>query len=382
MLKHLRTFFSSQKILADGFVFFYNAILFGFWVTRLPEIKTRLDLSEGELGFALFFAPIGSILATWLSGPINNRLGEGRVTVLACIGFCLYMVLPVSAPTYFTLILSLMGMGFLFASMDVAMNAIATRLEQESGDNIMSVFHGFFSLGGMFGALAGGWIIGAGISIQTQMLVFGVAGALIAATWVAKQLWSIRSEPSEDNPHLFRLPSREVLGLALIALCTMVGEGSVGDWSAIYLRDVVAADPVMLGWGFAAFSATMTTGRFLGDYIIHRLGRQRVVQASSVLAAAGAALVIVAQPAWAIAGFTLIGLGYACMVPVVFSRAGSLPGVKPAEGIGMVAGLGYFGFLAGPVLFGFIADVTGLRISWFLLILLSVLSFSLAKKAA
>ncbi len=380
MLQHLRVFFGNRSMIATAMLFGLHAIIFGFWVTRLPELKEKLDLDAGELGFALFFPPIGALLFTWFGSSLISRIGEGRFALFSFVGFTLSMIPPFLAPSYWAFAGSLLIMGVVVSALDVSMNACASQLEQEAGSPVMSVFHAFFSLGGMVGAILGGYLVAAHVPAAPQVAIGGLIASGVVVLTCTRLLLPIRSPHEEAQKPRFRLPDKTVVGLAIIGLCTMVGEGAVADWSAIYLKEVTLADPVVWGWGFAGFSFTMTTGRFLGDFIIHRLGRVRTVQVSSVLAFCGALLVMTNHPVSSIAGFTLIGAGFACMIPVVFSRAGSLPNVKPAEGIAAVVGMGYVGFLVGPVLFGTIADFAGMRISWLLVVGLATLSFSLAGK--
>ncbi len=61
-------------------------------------------------------------------------------------------------------------------------------------------------------------------------------------------------------------------------------------------------------------------------------------------------------------GLTLMGLGLANMMPVLFAAATHVKGVTAAEGLAQVAGLAYFGLLLGPVLIGGVAQVSTLPI--------------------
>ena len=106
----------------------------------------------------------------------------------------------------------------------------------------------------------------------------------------------------------------------------------MGDWSAVYLHDDLGAAPALAGAGFAAFSLAMAVGRFSGDHLAARLGPARLLRLSGGLAAVGlAAALVMDRAAAAIAGASLVGLGLANSVPVLFGAAGRMPGT-PGRG--------------------------------------------------
>jgi fucose permease len=135
----------------------------------------------------------------------------------------------------------------------------------------------------------------------------------------------------------------------------------MADWSAVYLHDTLAAPPAIAATGFAAFSLTMSAGRFAGDRLVDALGAGRVLRVSSAVAALGlGAGLMLGTAAAGIVGFGLVGLGIANIIPVLFSAAARVPGVEPGRGLAAVATTGYLGFLTGPPLIGVVADAIGL----------------------
>src|SRR5205807_109425 len=101
---------------------------------------------------------------------------------------------------------------------------------------------------------------------------------------------------------------------------------------------------------YAAFSIAMMAGRLAGDRLAARLGPVRLVRVSGVVAAVGlAASLPVGHPVAGVAGFACLGLGLSCIAPQVFSAAGSRDPARAGQAIGRVAGLGFLGFVVGPV---------------------------------
>jgi MFS family permease len=137
----------------------------------------------------------------------------------------------------------------------------------------------------------------------------------------------------------------------------------MGDWSAVYLTHTLHTSSSVAAIGFAAFSGAMAIGRFSGDSLVNRFGPSRLLRASSTVAAAGLGFgLFVGEPVLVILGFGLVGLGIANIIPVLFSAAGQVHGVPPGMALAAVASTGYLGFLAGPPLIGFVAEITNLSV--------------------
>ena len=83
------------------------------------------------------------------------------------------------------------------------------------------------------------------------------------------------------------LPGLLALLVGLMALFSMIPEGSVLDWSALYLQQELGASVEAAGFAFAAFSATMAIMRFSGDLVRDRLGAVLTLRVSTVVAGAG-----------------------------------------------------------------------------------------------
>ncbi|MBP6463186.1 MAG: MFS transporter, partial [Rubrivivax sp.] len=161
-----------------------------------------------------------------------------------------------------------------------------------------------------------------------------------------------------------------------------VGEGAMYDWSVLYLRQELGAPTSIASMGYASFSGAMAAGRFGGDWVRARVRPAPLLRASGVLAALGMVLALaVPHPMAALAGFALVGLGFANMVPVLFSAAGQLPGIAPAQGIAAVASVGYFGMMAGPPLIGFIAEARSLAAGLLVVVFFAVVVAALARRA-
>jgi len=319
-------------------------------------VKQRLGIGDGLLGVVLLFMAIGALGALPFAGTLVGRLGSRTVSVGAGLGLCLSLPLPILAPTPFLVALALLFFGAFNSTLDVAMNAQAVEVEQRRGRALMSSFHAMFSVGGLAGALLSSVIAAAGVGAADHILAAALLGS-VAILIARSALIAVAPSPSP----VFVRPTRGLLGLGVLALCALLAEGAIGDWSAVYLMDSRGASQSVAAAGFAAFSLAMAGGRFAGDHVARRLGAACLLRLSGVLATGGLLLaLIVKEPVIAIAGFGLVGLGVANLIPVIFSAAGRAYAVAPGHGLAAVATTCYVGFLAGPPAIGLAAEVAGL----------------------
>lgn len=344
--------------LAVAAVFLVNGIIVGSWAAHIPLVAERLGISHSALGFSLFAMAFGALVAMPLAGAAVARLGSAMVARIVTPGLTLAFLLPTLAPSPATLTGGLFLFGAINGAMDVAMNAHGVAVERKLGRPVMSSFHGMWSLGGL---------VGAGLAALLLPSLSAAAHALLTtllttAGAVMPLLMLLPASADGGAPGSgFAWPSRATLGLGALCFLAMTSEGAVIDWAALHLRDSLDLGAGLAATGFAAFSAAMATGRFLGDALRSRIGAVTLVRGGAVLAVAGMILAIaVPAPAVAIAGFALVGLGLANLVPIFFGAAGSLPGQSAGTGIAAIATIGYSGFLVGPPLIGFVADATTL----------------------
>jgi MFS family permease len=352
--------------LAIGVVFLVSGAVFGSWAPHIPLVQARLGLGPALLGTALLAAAVGALVAMLLAGALIARFGSAPTTRVSGLLLCLALPLVALAPSLVSLIGALAFLGAANGLMDVAMNAHGVAVETRLQQPIMSSLHGMFSLGGLLGAGAGavflGWLS------PTAHILSAAAVLVVTAMAAMRHLLPGRVDVGDAGPH-FVLPTRAALGLGALAFLVLMSEGAVLDWSAAWLRNDLGASPSVAATAFAAFSAAMAVGRFGGDRLRRHWGATTLVRASAGVAAAGLALaLLIATPVAAVIGFTCAGLGLANTVPVLFGAAGRLPGQRPGAAIAATASVGYVGFLVGPPLIGFAAQVTSLGIALGLLV--------------
>ncbi|WP_283136681.1 MFS transporter [Rhizohabitans arisaemae] len=361
------------RIAVYGYFILAGALI-GVWTARIPTIKQDLGLSEGQLGIALLGMAAGALTATFAVGRLIDRFGSARIVVPAGVIGSLLLAAPGYAGNVGGLFAALFILCVMHSSLDVSMNAHAVEVERAHGRPLMSSFHAGFSLGGFLGAVAGALFASLGASVPVTFWTAGILSAVICLL-IGRLLLPRTASPHQEpkaRPGGRRLNVGVVL-LGGLALAAMVSEGSAADWSGIYLYEDLNASAGLAAMGFAVFSIAMTAGRLAGDRLAELLGPVRLVRGSGLLAAAGLTFaLLVGEPIPALIGFVLFGFGLACIVPQVFSAAGNRDPARAGQAIAQVAGIGYAGFLGGPILIGLVAEVTGLPLALGIPVLLSL----------
>jgi fucose permease len=365
--------------LAVTITFIINGFTAGTFVARIPDFKRILDVSNGTLGLSLLFVSIGVFVALKPAGRNAAKFGSQPVifwsTLVLAIS-CILVGLLFNLQWFW---FSLFIFGFAIATQDVSMNAHAVVVEQRANRRLMSVFHGMFSVGTLIGGVLGGLFSQWEVTPMQQAMT--LAGIYVIAALLIKPLFL----PAEVDKHDFSTGARAkhpfifwIFGLF----------GLFAAISEVLARDAFGATPFISTLPYIVFCTAMIIGRFSGDYLAHRFGASIIIATGGLISGTGltAGLFIGGVPAIMVAWF-LLGLGLSVVIPLMFSAAGTLASTKyagiiaPSEAVAKVSGVSYFGFVIGPPLIGFIADVIELRWSLLLIAALAYLLIFASKYA-
>ncbi|MFV0292317.1 MAG: MFS transporter [Paracoccus sp. (in: a-proteobacteria)] len=361
--------------------FMLNGLLFGVWASRVPAFKDHFALEAGTLGLLLFALAGGAIASFPLAGALVERWGADRMTVCCACLSCPPLIGIALAPDILSLGMLLFVFGALQGAMDVAMNGWGAQVENRLGRATMSIYHAMFSLGAGLGAASGFIAIRLGLVPLVHFTIMAVIGGAIALYFMlaVRSLRKMAVAGKGGHEGVFRLPSGALFFAGIIGFAISVGEGAMTDWSAVYLRSAIHVSEAQAALGYAAFSVAMVLTRLCGTVFVQRLGSISTMRLSGLTAFVGLVVVVLADRlALALLGFALIGVGYAVVMPLVFSRAANDPVIRPGPAIASVATLTYGGLLLGPPLVGFVAQLTDLRVSFAILALLALFAALMA----
>ncbi|MEU0633767.1 MFS transporter [Streptomyces sp. NPDC005989] len=352
--------------LAIAALFCFLGFQYATWASRLPALKTRLDLTEAELGLLLMACGAGAAASFPLVAVLMRRMGSRRLAVLSAVCLSLLLLALSAAPDYPVALVVICCNGVAVGSLNVAMNAQGAALEVTYRRTAMAKLHATFSAGSLFAAL-----LASGVNVVTTDVAvhFGVAAALLlllvgltrSGLLTEDQQTPAGTHAEDPAPEKRRrrlsMPARVTVWMGCAMVFGTVTEGAMNDWSALYMKDVVGAASELAPMGIAVVSVMMVLARIFADGWRSRWGDGRIVRVGGVVAGAGLALALLAGGVVpTLIGFACVGLGVAAVTPCIYVAAAA----QGTDALALVAAMGTTGLLAGPALIGFIASAGSL----------------------
>ena len=369
--------------------FFIQGLVFSSWASRIPDIKDALHLNEAVLGSVLFALPVGQLSAMALSGYLVSRYGS-KLVLTVTAGLLLFGTLFFlfaewnnpktigvrlgAASSIGQLTLGLFLFGITANLCNIAVNTQGVGVERLYNRSIMASFHGLWSLAGFCGGLISTLMVGYDVPPLMHFCIIYAVTFAVLVTMRGSMLPRDTKPAGEKTPKkVFVRPDRYILLLGLIAFGSMACEGTMFDWSGVYFETVIRPPKELIRLGYIAFMCTMACGRFTADRLVTRFGAIRVIRASGIVIATGLLLsVLFPHLTTATLGFLLVGFGTSSVVPLCYSLAGRSKTMLPGVALATVSTIGFFGFLLGPPVIGFIAHALNLRWSFALIALIGL----------
>jgi len=362
----------SRARIAITTAFIINGTVIGALYARIPDIKEQLDVSNSALGIALLCLPLGLLFGLGFSGKQSAKRGSAPVTYYSTYALAIALLIVGPVINYYTFCLTFVLFGACLATQDVAMNSHAIVLEHEAEKRYMSTFHATFSMGALGGGILGGFFAQQKTTIMWQcafiaMLIF-LANFFVRNMFLSADLdkHAVEGKKKIKRPKIFII-------VGLLGTCAAIGEGSAGDWGAILARDTFNATPFISTLPYICFSAAMVIGRLFGDRLATKYGPMNLIIGGGSIAGIGlGGGLLVGGIGGVVFGWFAAGIGLSIVVPMLFTQAGEIAKTRfegqfaPSEGVAIVSGIAYFGFLVGPPILGFLGDAIGLR--WALMV--------------
>jgi MFS family permease len=349
-------------------LFLTNGAIFANLLPRYPEIKADLHLSNAVYGAAIAAFSGGALVAGLAAAALIRRFHSSRVAVVGTIGIATFVVVAGLANSPLALAAALFIAGASDAITDVAQNVHGLRVQRTYGRSIINSFHAVWAVGAILGGLMGAGAIAIHMPRATHL---SIAGALFSVVAVSAYPYLLRGPDHDDHPSLRSSGGggagiavyATLTALVVIAIAGATVEDAGSSWATLYLRDSLGAPGALAVFGYVALVGFMFIGRLIGDRLVDGFGERAVVRAGGFVTAAGmgAALAFPSVPG-TIAGFAAAGLGVATLIPAAMHGADQLPGMRPGTGLTVVTWLMRVGFFGAPLLVGFVADATSLRV--------------------
>lgn len=352
--------------LATSLFFFGMGFCFSTWASRIPDIKSMLHLSEAELGTMLFALPIGQLLAMPFSGKIVTKYGSRNISILGLFFYGICLTLLGLATESWQLALGLFLFGFFGNFCNIAVNTQGVYTQQLFEKPIIGSFHGSWSLAGFFGALVGLLMLTFEWSpFKHFMVAFGFVVIILLTNYKFIIKAKSKQEEEKSSYSFWKNPDKTLLWLGVICFCGMASEGIMFDWSGVYFKEIIKAPGALVVLGYTTFMISMASGRFLSDILVARYGAKKVLIISGLVISFGLYLaVLLPYLIPCTIAFMLVGFGVSNVVPIIFNVAGNNKNVPTGIALTIVTSISFLGFLIGPPLIGFIAELTSLKYSF------------------
>ena len=354
---------TKQRIAVSVF-FFLSGLCFSTWASRIPTIKSALDINDAELGSLLFVMPISQLFGLPISSWLASRFETRWPLMIAMILHGISLFAIGLSHSILMLICSMFVFAFFMRIQNIAANAQALTLQKQYNKRINGSFHGLWSFGGIAGVGLSTLFVTFGITIEIHLLI--IALFAIASTIIASKHLIAGDKSTAGNKLNLSKPDRQIFLLGILVLFAAVCEGGMFDWSGVYFREVIHVDIFTVG--YLIFMTCMALSRFISDYIIKLIGMKSMYLLSSILMGIGMSIAVIFPFFWpAMIGFSLIGIGTSSIFPMTFFLAGTSKKYSPSMALSIVVTYAMIGVLIGPVLIGYIAHAVNLRASFIFL---------------
>lgn len=352
--------------LATSLFFFGMGFCFATWASRIPDIKSMLQLSEAGLGTLLFALPLGQLVGMPFSGKIVDKYGSRNIVIMALPIYAFCLTLLGLATVKWQLALGLFLFGFFGNFCNIAVNTQGVYTQQLFEKPIMGSFHGSWSLAGFFGAVTSLLMLALGLTPYQHFLVAFVFALLIVLfnyKFIIKA--KVKKKGEQETYSFIKNPDMTLIWLGIVCFCGMASEGVMFDWSGVYFKEIIKAPGALVVLGYTTFMISMASGRFLSDILVRKYGARKVLMISGIVISSGLyTAVLFPYLIPCTIAFMMVGFGVSNVVPIIISVAGKNEKVPTSIALTIVSSISFLGFLMGPPLIGFIAELTSLQYSF------------------
>ena len=350
--------FAQAQQYALPIMFALFGVIMGSWAGRIPALAERVHVSHSALSMVLLCGGVGALLSFPVSSFLMGRFGARKSLLISGLALLGVLVSIGMAPTVSRLMMAVLMLGITASTYDVAMNAAASKREKQTGKSEMSMLHGLACAGGLVGATLGSLMGSLKIAPATHFVMVAIPLAL--ALYGAYIMLDADDAVEKVEKKKFALPRGPMALLGLLGFLGSMSEGSIADWSGVFLKEHFGATDGLAPLALTCFSAMMLMSRLVGDKLKIRFGAQRLVTTGALVSSAGLFFAVLSPNAYvALAGFAVAGLGLSLLFPFVFSAAGAQGPVALAG----VASMAYSGTLMGPPVIGAIAHHVGMQMA-------------------
>lgn len=316
-------------------------LAFSSWASRVPDVRTAALLTAATLGYALLFRGVGTLTMMPVVAMSINKFGAKKTMLTMGLVVALSLTPIAFMNSWVSLAALLFIVGGCSSSYNIAVNALGSKVEAESGKSHMSKIHSFFGVGNLTGAVLGIVATKLGISLAIH---FGFITLMILVIIGVCYQYLPEDAPHPDAPRpKFQWPHGGLIAIGVICFLAATIENTINNWIGIFFKDHVQVSEGLVPVGYATFAGALLATRLIGDRLKTRYGARNVLVTGCSFATVGLVIAVFAPNTIVVlAGFVLAGAGVALNFPLVYSAAGR-------EGAVALTSVATFGSVGGMV---------------------------------
>lgn len=332
-----------------------------------PSVRHEFSLSQRGFGLIFISMGCGYCTSSFLGGRLMQFWGVGSLLVLSSLCVATGMFGFAIAPSWPVFLLFSVIWGVGSGGIDSALNSYASRHFSARHVNWL---HGCYSIGATVGPLlmtamltmTHNWRLGyalLGAVIVLLSLIFG-----FTRHWWKAPITPLQEENSEPASIRETL-QQPLVRLSLLIFFLYTGlEFLFGQWCFTLLTESRHVPEESAGIFTGVYFGAIGVGRILLGAIVDRVGLNRLVRCSLLVAFTGAGIFAAAGSAWiSFLGIILMGMGMAPVFPCMMSATPSRLGERMAShAIGFQVSAAMFGVAVIPTSAGLLAQSFGLEI--------------------
>lgn len=362
---------------------FYFLGGFGFtsWASLIPFLRQQLQIQDDHLGFLLLAVGLGALIMMMLAGSIAGRLGCRRSLTIAGLAIAVVLNVLCYVPVYAAALVMAVLLGSSLGLLDVVVNINGIFIERKVHKRLMSGLQAMWSLGNFAGAAFFASLLHLGFYWKIVMIV-GAVFIGLCVCFFAPHLHGERQASGKGASLV--LPKGKIVLIGLVCTIAFLVEGSINDWSGVFMTTEKGIDISQSGLGLTLFTASAFLARLPGDSLTMHFGPRRLLALSLPVAFAGfLGILLISGGPLLFASYILIGVGCANTVPIFYSSLGTQKDMLVADAVAAVSTIGYAGILLAPAVLGFIGRAFSLTASFALvtalLVIMSIMAMRLLR---
>ncbi len=358
---------------------FFAFFLFGFIDNlkglTIPPLLEELKFTYSQGGTILFGAYIGFLIATLLTGPLSDIAGKKAIILIFCAFVTIGIVGYSSFSAYGLLIAAMTILGFGLGCIEVGGNLIIVDIYHEAKGKYLILLGFFHGLGSMVAPLYSGQILEAGLSWRQvyQYSLPPVVVLFILFLFTAYPRQKAAGESSFD----FHVIRKSALTLDMLLFYAAIGlyvaaEIGIASWSGEFLQKTKAMSVGQSSRYLAIYFGMITAGRFIGSFLVDRVGYMNSLFFASAASVLCVAIGILGPPQ-AVIFIPLTGFFFSIIFPTIVAAVSDLHKENVGTLMGVLFAFAGAGGALGPWMIGLCNDWFGLQAGFSMIVAFCVL---------